>query len=194
MLSYELPPQPPRSQTPFQRGIPTTTVERNWPLIVASLTSNPLFMSTNVVQWFQDTWQAIVSQDATTEAIERELASITSMVYAIAVLNWKMQLDDGNPLVLNYWRPSNVTLEGYVPEIVGRLDVNLSMLIVGCACSGVLIFVAGVHMIGLRGTYRVTHDGSTLDLVSILRGSDLPSWMDEPGMSKRQQATAIRVT
>lgn len=193
MLSYDPPPQPSRSQTPFDRGIPTMAVERNWPHIVASLISNPLFISTNVMEWFEETWQTIVSRNATVEAIEHELAFITSMVYAIAVLNWKDQLDGGNPLVLSYWAPSNVTIEGYSPEIVGTLEVNVPMLIVGCVCSGVLLIIAGIHMKGLCLPNEEEHDGSVLDLISILYDSDLPSLMGMAGVTRRQQAAMIQV-
>jgi len=187
LLSYDAPPQPSRDQTPFQRGMPTTTVERNWPYIVASLISNPLFMSTNVMEWFEDIWQTIVARNATTEAIEHELALITSMVYAIAVLDWKTQLDDGNPLVTSYWTPSNVTLEGYQPETVGTLCVNFTMLVIGCACSGILVLVAGFHMKEWRSTDG-DHDGSMIDLISMLHDSELPRKMGVMGFPKRQKA------
>jgi hypothetical protein len=199
MLNYDPPPQPPRSQTPFERGIPTMAVERNWPQIVGSLISNPFFMVANVMQWFEDIWQTIDAQNATTEAIEHELALITSMVYAIAVLDWKDQLDDGNPLVLSYWAPSNVTLEGYSPEIVGRLAVNVPMLVIGCVCSGVLVFVfvlvAGVRMMRIRRDSNdgEEHDGTLLDLISLLHDPALPSLMGVAGIPKRQQATMVQI-
>ena len=145
-------------------------------------------MLANVTQWFEDTWQTIVARNATTEAIEHELALITSMVYAIAVLDWKTQLDDGNPLVTSYWTPSNVTLEGYQPETVGILGVNFSMLIIGCACSGVLVLVAGFHMKGWRPTDGEDHDGSIIDLISMLHDSELPRKMGAIGAPKRQKA------
>jgi len=106
----------------------------------------------------------------------------------LLLLDWKSQLDDGNPLIMSYWTPSNVTLEGYQPETVGTLGVNFSMLVIGCVCSGVLVLVAGFHMKGWRPTDGEHHDGSIIDLISMLHDSTLPRKMGAIGAPKRQKA------
>jgi hypothetical protein len=173
---------PPHTAFPFMTNKPKNQIESNWvPLIDALFATESASQQglepTRGFSWLETTMRSSLLDRPNITTLEDDLASISSLAYALLIQRWRIRYADGDTTLASTWMPNNATVTGEVPVLRAHLQVNGIPLLVGSLSVLVLGIMSVMCIVGHDKTDNAVRDGGVIDLISLLHNSALPEML-----------------
>jgi len=183
---------PPHTAHPFMTHYPKNQLESNWVPLLDALSASQGFYIILVTgnTWLEATMRSLVVKRPDLRTLEDNLASISSLAYALLVQRWRSRHLRGDPTLASTWSPRNATVAGEHPVLKMHLQVNGIPLLVGSLSVLVLCAISAICVIGHDVTDNTLLDGGVIDMVSLMHNSALPELLaghEEDGIQKMDE-------
>jgi hypothetical protein len=190
---------PPHTAFPFTTNEPKNQIESNWDSLLEALLGaegDPLTDYQSGTSWLETTLRSLLVEQPNITTLEDNLASISSLAYALLIQRWRIRYAGGDTTLASTWVPQNATVAGEVPVLKAHLQINGTPLLVGSLSVLVLGAVSVMCVTGHDTTDDIMHDGGVIDLISLLHNSALPEMLvghGEDGGNQRIGSTMFGV-
>ncbi|KAF9510672.1 hypothetical protein BS47DRAFT_49915 [Hydnum rufescens UP504] len=150
--------------------LPSDPMETSWSYIM-----DLLFLAQQV--WISDPatpLEKTFNQTWTLTSLEDQLSRFSAFYYSVLVQHWRTAALNGDLTASSWWNEATESVAAHQLTLIGRLDVSISQLVLGCVCMIALIITSAISILGVRIHQGALMDGGVMNMISLLRGSSLP--------------------
>lgn len=186
----------------FARPAPTIPLERSWENLIEAIYTAEVDTGDSAdstqgevlpIQWLENFFLPLLNgtslpgagQKTPTigerfAAMESTLERLSALAYGLIIQSFRSQAHDGTPQVAATWAAVNGTVLGQQAVVRGKFTINGPQVVIGSVCVTILLLAVLFAVIARTQDSEEMHsdvvrDGGVIDLISLAKGSAVPS-------------------